>query len=261
MEKMKEYQYNVVKRLLFVMKKFWYVLLVIVMAFSALGVYSYFNGEITYTIKERVIYNATDGNSGYSSYNYTEYYFDTAVDFISQKCVLDRANYYYEEFRDWNDSVENYIKHVEEDIPIQNENVGKAENQEIFASSFTAFKYDDESFIIQIVFNDEIESVAKDKVKILILAASREARVVELGAYKYFEQAKISYIDNGLASSEMVNAGEKQLIVLVLVGFALCVLFAIIVILAHRKVTEVCELEFLTKSSVLDQIPKTKGGN
>ncbi len=260
MEKMKEFQYNVVKRLLFVMKKFWYVLLVIVMAFTALGVYSYFNSEITYTIKERVVYNATDGNSGYSSYNYTEYYFDTAVDFISQKCVLDRANYYYEQLADWHDSVESYIKHIE-DTPIQNEPIGVAENQEIVASSFVAVKYDDESFIIQITFNDEIESVAKDKVKILILAASREARVVEFGAYKYFEQAKISYIDNGLVSSEMVNAGEKQLILLVLVGFVLCVLFAIIVILAHRKVTEVCELEFLTKSSVLDQIPKTKGGN
>ena len=260
METKKEMQYNVIKRLLFVMKKIWYVLLLIVVAFSAVGVVSYFNGEITYTVKERVVYNASDEKSGYSGYNYSDYYFDTAVDFISQKCVLDRANFYYEDFvNNWNESVEKYIEEKSK-TAVKNEVIGKTSTKHISTSNFQAIKAGDDSFVIEVSYNDKIEDKAIDKVRILIFAAGREAVTGNVGAYKYFAQARISYIDKGLVSVEAVNAGEQTMVTFVLIGLGCAVAVAVIVLLSKRKVTEACHLEFITGTSVLDQIPVTKGG-
>ena len=261
MENSKEFQYNVIKRLLFTMKKFWYVLLIIVIAFCSFGVYAFMNGEITYTIKERVVYNASDENSGYSGYNYSDYYFDTAVDFISQKCVLDRANFYYEDFtNNWNESVEKYIEEKSK-IAVKNEVVVPATKNYISTSKFTALKANDESFVVEITYNDKIESVAIDKAKILIFAAGREAVVGNVGAYKYFAQAKISYFDNGLVSSEAVNSGEQSMFSAIALGVFVAVAVAIIIMLSKNKITEACQLEFVTKTSVLDQISERKGGS
>ncbi|MBR5192521.1 MAG: hypothetical protein IKW33_03840 [Clostridia bacterium] len=265
METKKELQYDVVKRLLFVMKKFWYILLLIVIVSSSIGIYSYYNGEISYTVKERVVYNACDKDSGTSGYNYSVYFYETAIDFVFQKCVLDRANYYYEEFaKTENVTVEEYIEKKSTD-PEKNK-VEKVEKPRISVSRLRVEKTDDDSFVMEFYYNDANEEDAKEKVKILIFAAGVEATTNEGESdkpynYKYFEQAKISYIDKGLASSTMVNSAQNQPITFFAVGIIVSVIFSIIMLMSKRSITEACELEFITKASVLDEVPVEKGGN
>lgn len=95
-------QSSVIRRAFFLLKRYWYVLIACILAFTAIGVLSASKKTPTYTAIETVDYTvknvAVSNDNDASHVNAAIAYVDTVVEFAKQKCVTERANYYYSQF-------------------------------------------------------------------------------------------------------------------------------------------------------------------
>ncbi len=107
-------------RLLALLKKNLIVVLSVIVGFVAVGfMYAYLE-KPTYTVQELALYKAKILESKDSPYDYTasKAYLDTVSDFCRSGVVLERANYYYEDYlnnKSKFSSVDDYVKSVKEE--------------------------------------------------------------------------------------------------------------------------------------------------
>ena len=115
---------NVLRRIWGAVKRFWYVLLAGIVVFVIIGAIVGSKKIPTYTARETVDYtaeNVLESNPASPSHiNAARAYVGTVVDFASQKCVTDRANYYYDKFLSSGKTLEEFL------FELKNEQAQKA---------------------------------------------------------------------------------------------------------------------------------------
>ncbi len=97
------------------------IALAIILAFTGVGfMYAYID-KPTYSVSELALYKAKILESQDSPYDYTatKSYLDTVADFCSSGVVLERANYYYDNYlqnKSKYQSVDDYVKEIKEQV-------------------------------------------------------------------------------------------------------------------------------------------------
>ena len=165
--------------ILFVLKRNIILILVVILLFTAGGVGYSFVKEPSYTASYRVIFQAKTNNSGVTqNINAMRAYVDTAVDFCDEGVVLDRANYYYENwvdekangtyFSDYLKAIELDDKYSEKfDTPEKNYSAGNVEVTTVEDGGST-------QFIFSIKYTDVDKDVATEKAGLLTYAFKKE---------------------------------------------------------------------------------------
>ena len=108
------------QKLLAILKKHLIVLIAIILGFVGVGFAASFIDKPTYTVQELAFYKAKILESKDSPYDYTasKAYLDTVADFCRSGVVMNRANYYYEDYLQNKENykdVDEYIKKIKDE--------------------------------------------------------------------------------------------------------------------------------------------------
>ena len=264
---------------LFIIKRYFFLILAVVILATAGGAGYAYTRKPEYIASSKVAFQARTSNDASittSDINVMLGYIDTVVDFCDEGVVIDRANYYYVQWRngkesgkyetlgeffDANDNSELYNSKDPDhtNLPIV---YFKKSN----ISTVTTGKDKSTQLIFSIRYKDEDRSAAQEKVRILSYALSKElgSRVSPTNPNKlltseYFSDIYVQIKDLGY---EGVTAGvsKKKLVVLfafvgVIAGVALAYVFNKL----DNTVKSNEELESLTGTKVLASVDNNGG--
>lgn len=255
-------------------KKWWIIIVATILALVAGYAYST-TIKPSFTATEKVIFTANvktketeeEGKGSPYSATATQQYMPTVIDFINEGVVLSRASLYYDYF----------INHEYEDVSefLVLVNTGEIEKKPDFDPTKKVPMYisiggvtvssgsvtGSTDFTIYVGYTGGDKEVIRDKVRILIAAAEREAQETEeivqddqvIVINKYFG-VEIKLGDYGLYSMVSNTSNTKLLIVAALAGFVLgCVIIGLISLL-DNKVKDREELELITSTNLLAYI-------
>ncbi len=124
-------------KLLAVLKKHFIVLIAIILGFVGVGFAFAFIDKQEFTVQELAFYKAKILESKDSPYDYTasKAYLDTVADFCRSGVVINRANYYYEDYLQNKDNykdVDEYVKKVQDERVTTKTYKDVSENPDLF---------------------------------------------------------------------------------------------------------------------------------
>jgi hypothetical protein len=270
MEQEREIQFGeLLRRIGITLKKNWLILALIIAIFSVAGIGYAFYRKPIYTSTQEAVYSAKidPENKSLNDYTITLSYLDTFVDFCSQDVVLQRANFYYNEYVKSNvgiDGLQGFVDGVKKTEiytgSYDGEEYISAKDVTVSASSATDNSV---SFYILVQCSDLVPEVSMAKAKILTLAIDREAKEpadsTEFGEYKYFG-AYVSLEDYGYKGYQKDLSKTKIIAIAFILGVVVALVTVYLMYLLNRTVREKEELETLTGTSVLAFISNTEGG-
>lgn len=266
-----------------IVRRYIFLILAIIMFSVATGILYAQTRKPYYVASELVVYNVEGiDNGGSGSANDEKYAFsarrlllNTIVDFCRQGIVLDRAEYYYDEYlkmgtmssetlQAFIEDVESgtkYVYDVETHVKEERVHFGGTTSVGSQSASLTEEEIQDMNFTISV--KDEDVNVAKDKLRIFALAIDRELAenkevfpnmtnsIEELGAGKEEGRAGISAYCTLSKSKLIITAG--------LIGVVCAIVLALILFYTDSTVKERYEIESLTGAALLANIEMIEG--
>lgn len=273
MSKRKEENSSTISDILFVLKKNW-ILILIVVIISAIvgGVYAKVR-KPEYIVKQSVNYHVETkhGEPNTSAWyrnniNFMNRYIDTAIAFCGTEIVLDRAEYYYIQYvNGTNTELNNYLQSKDIDAKkdfVKNEVAKKSQIQipvrdkkkaEFEFARIQTYTYSNEDastgYVFEISYKDTTIEKATAKAKILVLASAVEGSDFFSGVDTFME-------DLGTLSVQRDMSTTKILILAVVLGLVLSLIVIYIKNAMDYTVKTKEDLEQITGSSVLACIDK-----
>lgn len=264
---------NIVSVIFFAARRFWVLILAIVVVFTACGVgYSYLR-KPNYTASEKIVYKAKNAfdDKTTNNINAMDAFVDTIVDFCDEDVVTDRANFYYTMFlnqkskegKDY--TVKDFLAAEKENDSYNGQQV-KTEYIEKSKIEVEVAEKDEENgakFSFSVKYTDPSAQAAVDKLKILVFAIDTESRVTVVAdnktVNKYFAGIENEIMDYG---TEQITSDVSRMRI-VLVAFILGALVACAAVYAiylfDNTVKTKEELEELTGASSLSYISRQEG--
>lgn len=258
------------------LKRYVILILAIVVAALAIGVFYVKTAKPDYTATEKVAYKAQNElvSNTQNNINAMNAFIGTIVDFCDEGVVVDRANFYYSGYlnakRDEGSgyAVEEYIKSIKVK-DTYDETVTPAESikaSNISIKSEIAEK-DSSKFFFYVSYKDKNPDAAVDKVKILVLAfdlESREKVVVENEEQsKYFAGITSEIVDLDTVGGKAVSNMNKGSIVVLsgVAGVLVAFIVVYVITVQDKTIKDKASLEEITGVSVLANIVKQEEKN
>ena len=260
---------NIISVIFFAAKRFWVLILAIVVAFTACGIAYAYIRKPNYTASEKIVYkaeNAFEGATIVNHINAMDAFIDTVIDFCDEDVVIDRANFYYsmylnqkaKEGEDY--TVEQYVAKERESDSYKNQEI---KTERILKSNVEVEATPEEEengakFSFSVKYTDSDSAVAVEKLKILVFAIDMESRVTVVvdnkTVNKYFAGINNEIMDFG--TEEVASDVSKFRIVLVAVilGVLAACATVYVIYLFDNTVKTKEELEQLTGASSLSYI-------
>lgn len=266
-QKTEKLQDGIVQKIFAVIKKSWGIMLAIVLFGAIVGLVYANLIKPTYTATCKTVYKAefTD-KSSYNNVSLTKSYLKTFIDFCDEGCVVDRANFYYKEFKDSGETnVEKYVDLIKERLANKTDTYdpdkgNTYKNNDILIANLAASSAnkDDENFAVNIKYTDPSSQEAVIKAKIIIVAIGAEANVKVSPTSqnsKYFGNATIHLNDlsEGTAVSGHINKVKITLIGAA-AGLILSCVVVYIINVSNRTVRTREEIERITGVGLLAYI-------
>lgn len=266
---------NIVSVIFFAAKRFWVLILAIVVAFTACGVAYAYLRKPNYTASEKIVYKAQNTFKDETVYhiNAMDAFVDTIIDFCDEDVVIDRANFYYSMYlnqkaKESDDyTVEQYVAKERENDSYKNQEI---KTERILKSNIEVEATPEEEkngakFSFSVKYTDSDRAVAVEKLKVLVLAIDMESRVTVVvdnnTVNKYFTGINNEIMDFG--TEEVTSDVSKFRIVLVafiLGALAACATVYVIYLFDNTVKTKE-ELEQLTGASSLSYISLQGGAD
>lgn len=224
------------------------ILILVIVFLATIGGVVYANAKAPdYTARELVFYKAynEEDNETINNINTMQSYIDTVVDFCNEGVVLDRANYYYNEFINQQSSgngtsqvlnLEEFIKDVgkvgyEYDNGENNtssENYYNASNISLVTNKAYE-KSENLAFSFSICYTEGDRLTAYNKARILVIAFKDECVALDdKGERKYFNGVRVEIIDEGLQA--ITSNVSKNKIILLSLFFGAIGAFAVVTV-------------------------------
>ena len=211
-------------------------------------------GGIAVAYIRKPVYTASEHISYKANGNMTAQYFQSVVEFCDKGCVIDRANFYYDNYvKSGNkyDSVDKFIndiQHLEYDATkkIEKKYI-TSDKVSVSASLPTSSSI---SYIFTIKYTDPNKNAARDKVLILFEAVKEEVNIKSGVNNKYFG-VDIILADLGTESISSDWSKSNIVILSFAVGVIVALLSVYIINIADNTVKEKEEIERLTGTDLL----------
>lgn len=253
-------------------RKFWILIIAVVVAAVAVGGVVAVTKTPKYTVNETVVYKAQNihSDSTVNNINAMNAFLGTIVDFCDEEVVVDRANYYYAMYLNEkakageNYTVDDYVETVKQNDTYKYEEINKhrifAENIEVTSSEADE---DGTKFSFVIKYTDLSKDAAKDKVKILILAADMESKetvvVDNVSQNKYFAGINSEFLDYGTGSITSDVSVPKILIISFVIGLIAAFVVVYLLNMLDNTVKTKGELQEITGVDTLAFISEHGG--
>ena len=257
-----------IRDILFILRKNLTLMLIVFMIVIVAGAVFTFVVNAGYTSKEMVMLNIKNEQSTSDNtkpnVNTMSAWRHTIMDFCSQGVVLDRASYYYEEYKKdvkegSVDNVDDYITNnaIQDKSGYDPENLTKKyfSASKISINGFAEDSDDPEGFSFSVNYEGDSASVAYDKVRILAYAFGEEAGYEDgANGNVYFGGMHVtitSFENLGTTSNKNVMT---NMVVAVLLGLVLALVSVYLKIVLDNTVKSKEDLEKITGVSVLSAI-------
>ncbi len=272
------YQGEWLRKILYTLKKNIWLMLVVIVAFTAVGLGYAYTRKPVYTVQNKIVF-ATRINTGGESYystSLTNSSLNTVVDFCNENCVADRASFYYYDFvqkqaatptlkvseyvesliNETTDSYEAYCNSMADKNRNEYPSYGMIVSGKIAVRGISGD--DGKNFTIFIGYSDEDVQVARNKTSILVAAAEKEANRVDknTGNNVYFKGYQVILEDFKLDSISSDVSLKKIVGFFVLLGVVAALIIVYLVTLFNKTITSSEELEMITGASVLAYVDK-----
>ena len=261
---------TLIRDILFILKRNIILILVVVFLFAAGGVCYSFVVEPSYTASYRVIFQAqtSDNSAITTNINAMRAYIDTAVDFCDEGVVIDRANYYYENWKDEKNSgvyFSDYLASLED----SNENdyyspefVTPTLNYDKANINIITIEEDGSTqFVFSIGYTDSDVNVAKEKAGFLTCAFKKEINQMEGETGKYFGELKFDIQNRGYEGVSTNVSKTRIVLVATMIGAFIAVVLLYIKVLLDNTFKSRDELEEITGAPVFANIDFVGGGS
>ena len=273
---------GIVQKIFSLLRRYWGLIIVVTLVAALVGVVYSNLVKPTYTATCKTVYKAEfTEQSSYSNVTLTKSYISTFVDFCDEGCVMERANYYYKEFKKSGktdvDQYAAFIKQSEKGLkagetavytdlaPVIYPGENTYKNNDIVSSRMSASvakKDNVDNFAVNIRYTDPIAAETKIKAKLIIVSVELEANVKALDKNgnatiysKYFGNATIYFNDlsEGTSISGYVNK-TNIIMISAIVGLVGSLVVIYLVNVLNRSVRTREELERITGVGLLAYI-------
>ena len=272
---------GIVQKIFSLLRRYWGLIIVVTLVTALVGVVYSNLVKPTYTATCKTVYKAEfTEQSSYSNVTLTKSYISTFVDFCDEGCVMERANYYYKEFKKSGkadvDQYATFIKQSEKGLkegetavytdlaPVIYPGENAYKNNDIVSSRMSAStaQKSDNNFVVNVRYTDPIAAETKIKAKLIIVSVELEANVKALDKNgnttiysKYFGNATIYFNDlsEGTSISGYVNK-TNIIMIFAIVGLVGSLVIIYLVNVLNRSVRTREELERITGVGLLAYI-------
>ncbi len=256
-----------IRDVLFILRKNIALMLAVFFAVLVVGGVATFMVKSGYTSKEMVMLNIkneqTTGsqNNTKPNVNTMSAWRHTIMDFASQGVVLDRANYYYEQFKA--SSVKEVDEFIETQISVLSDSYNPKTNKAkgyYYASSkisiggFNEEKDEPEGFSFSINYSDGSYKGAYEKIRLLARAFADEAGLEKDGVNTYFGGMHVTIYGLGNMGTTSNKNVMTSMVIAVLIGVVLALVSVYLKTVLDNTVKAKDELEKITGASVLSAI-------
>ncbi|MBE7089763.1 MAG: hypothetical protein E7362_03055 [Clostridiales bacterium] len=272
---------GIVQKIFSLLRRYWGLIVVVTLVAALVGVVYANLVKPTYTATCKTVYKAEfTEQSSYSNVTLTKSYISTFVDFCDEGCVMERANYYYKEFKKSGktdvDKFATFIKQSERGLkegetavypelaPVKYLGENTYKNKDIVSSRMSAStaQKNGDNFAINIRYTDPIFAETKIKAKLIIVAVELEANVKALDKNgnptiysKYFGNATIYFNDLSEGTSISGYVDKTNIIMIfAIVGLVASLVIIYLVNVFNRSVRTREELERITGVGLLAYI-------
>ncbi len=261
-----------IRDLLYVLKKNLILLFVIVIIVTA-GGFVYANMQKpNYTAQELVFFKAQNisYNETTSNIKVMVAYVDTIKDFCNEGVVLDRADYYYDQFLQKNSkndkyTVDAYISEIRKtDTYERKPNKIKYFDASAVSVQSSSSTSGNKPFSFRVGYTAGTRAEAEQMVKILVLALKNESVERTIpgdinSERKYFSGVNVDIIDEGLQGVSVDVNKTKTILLFIALGVALGVVVVFVKNFFDNTIKTKEELEYVTGFNVLAVISNQGG--
>lgn len=245
------------KRILFLLKKYYLVVIAVMLVAIIVGVAAAYLRKPVYTAREPVKYGVVIDGGAYPTTNNTAMtaYFPTVVDFCDTGVVVDRADYYYSQFIRSGKTLNEYMAEVRasDDYAAKlaaGETVG---TKKYINPEGIKTEYDKEKnvYTFTVSLKDGTAEGARVKVRLLTLAYDLEIRDYFIGMKTYITE--LVYSEEDVAVSADISK-KNVILIAVLSGLVVAVAAVYVAYALDNTVTEREDLENITGAKLLGYI-------
>ena len=281
-EQNKGFGESLIREILFAVKTNIILILVTILICAGCGFGVSYIRKPNYTASVKVSYRASNeqGNSTTAeNINMMNAFINTVLDFCDEGVVVDRANYYYIQFKDKQRqsaeagqkyTITDYIEEIKSDddkYSHENYTDKMRENPYIVKKNISlgGIKNDDAKeniqFSFEVGYKDQNTLDAVEKVKLLVLAADREAKAsFEVGGkeqMQYFDSVYVDIKDLGTLPIS-VPSNKRTIVLFGMIGVALALVAVYVKNLLDNTIKTKEDLERLTGVDLLASIDKVE---
>lgn len=251
---------------LIILKRNLLLILAVVIICGAVGWgYSYYRKpyyiatqEINYSARELKTEGGVASGDSVANINMMDSLKETVMDFCLQDVVIYRANYYYNKFSNSDLSLEEFVEKYEAEDEFTY-GTDKVDTSSITLSNITISSSkgsnSDTVYYFKLSYKDADKQEAVNKVKLLLLAFSKEVNSTADNTDKYFgNNLKITLTDRGLSGVTTDISKNKILVVFLLVGFVLAAVIVYLRVLLDNTVKDEETLRRLTGVNLLAHV-------
>ncbi len=252
-----------------IFKNYLALMLAIIVAFVVAGVVYTYLLKPEYTVTHKIGFNcdnSPEGENIMADMNAMTAYGETIMDLFDEGVVLDRANYYYQEFDKARTSdgltVEEFLEKIEQEdgyTPPTNENeqLGYILKEKVQTSKLSV---EDELYAFNVSYTEGTTEKAREKLKVLIYAFQKECgeikMVGEQETPKYFGEFEVFVSDWGADSLSYNISRIKTVVIFGLGGIMVSILIALGLNFIDKTIKSKDELEDITGVSVVALIER-----
>ena len=214
--------------------------------------------EINYSARELKTEGGVASGDSVANINMMDSLKETVMDFCLQEVVIYRANYYYNKFANSNMSLEDFVKkyEVEDDFTY---GADKVDTSSILLSNITITSPKgsnaDTVYYFKLSYKDSVQEEAVNKVKLLLLAFSKEVNSTANNTDKYFgNNLEIILTDRGFAGTTTDVSQTKIIVIFLLVGFVLAAVIVYLRVLLDNTIKDEETLRRLTGANLLAHV-------
>lgn len=275
---------NFLRDAIFVLRRnFILFLLVVVLVFGGGAVYSYLR-KPDYVAKEKMVYTARNLEMDETTYNINAMraYVKTIIDFCDEGVVVDRANYYYIQFKDKQRekansdekySIKDYVKEIENqeidtyDAKNYTDKMRETryiEQDKIGVTGLNNQNEESIQFSFVLTYKDKDKTAVVEKIKLLSLSLSKEIMISEVVdetvQNKYFDTVEVAMKDLGTMPVSPSSSKMKTILVFGVISVVAGVVVVYIKNLLDNTVKTKEDLNRITGVDLLASIDKQGGG-
>lgn len=245
---------------LFLLKRFWFVILASVLLITAAGmVYMQYKKPI-YTATEQAMVIARISGETDNNFAVTQLYLPTIKDMGNKGVVLDRADFYYQKYIESSFYQTGDILGFIDEIETINYTTPGEEKHFKVESVGVSYTVENNSTWISVSYSDENKSAVAPKTKILVAALDQELAVKESALedkYTFLSILIVPWGNTGVVSNMSYN---KTVIVCLLVGIIVGIGITYLLSILDRTLKTEEELEEITGINNFALIRLEKGG-